>query len=265
MRRLGLVVSAVLLALHLGPAPASARELTETEIRGWIDHISNLQRRRRRAPRDPDLLIQLAEAYSRVGDLARARRTVRRAERAGAPRLVTDMVEADALRRWGHNAEALPLYFAVLDRAPAQTHALAQLWRIAVEEVVSGRAATPEVREARGRLRSMGMFVPEVFAPSPEANAEATRLTGEAREKLAADRPAEAIVKTEQALSQDPGFALAFEVLFRANDRLGEADRALGAAIIYLEIDPQGGAAAAARELVLRYFRHMNLGADPAS
>ena len=173
------------------------------------------------------------------------------------------MVEADALRRWGHNAEALPLYFAVLDRAPAQTHALSQLWRIAVEEVVSGRGASPEVREARGRLRSMGMFVPEVFAPSPDANGEATRLTAEASRLLAADRAAEAIVRTEQALSQDPGFALAFEVLFRANDRLGESDRALGAAVIYLEIDPEGNAAAEARDLVLAYFRHMALGADP--
>lgn len=244
------------------PERAAARELTETEIRGWLDHISNLQRRRRHARADPDLLIQLAEAYGRIGDVPRARRAVRRAERAGAPRLVADMVEADALRRWGHNDDALPLYFAVLDRAPAQTHALSQLWRIAVEEVVSGRAATPVVREARGRLRSMGMFVPEVFAPAPEANAEATRLTGEARELLAGDRPAEAIIRAEQALSQDPGFALAFEVLFRANDRLGEADRALGAAVVYLEIDPQGGAAPVARELVLTYFRHMNAGGE---
>ena len=262
MNRLGAIAIVGLLAVW-APPPAQARELTETEIRGWIDHISNLQRRRRSAPRDPDLLVQLAEAYGRIGDVERALRTVRRAERAGAPPLVTRMVEADTYRRWGHNAEALPKYLAVLDEAPAQTHALVELWRIVVEEVVSGREPTPEVHEARGRLRAMGMYVPDVFAPSPEANAEASRLTTEARELLARGRPADAVVRAEQAISQDPGFARAFELLWRANARLGESDRALGAAVVYLELDPDGSAAPEAREHILSYWRRMNLGAGP--
>lgn len=262
MRRRALPALLLALALVLAalPRPAGARELTETEIRGWIDHISRLQRRRRHAPRDPDLLVQLAEAYARIGDLERARRTVRRAERAGARRLVTRLVEADAYRRWGHNAEAIPLYLAVLDESTSQAHALVQLWRIAVEEVVSGREATPVLREVRGRLRSMGMYVPDVFAPGPEPAAEAARLTAEARELLAADKPSEAIVRAEQAISQDPGFARAFELLWRANTRLGESDRALGAALVYLEIDPDGAAARDARESVLAYFRQMLVG-----
>lgn len=254
--RHALLVSAALVLLAL---PADARELTEAETRGWIDHISELQRRRRHAPRDPDLLVQLAEAYGRIGDVERARRAVRRAERAGAPELVTRLVEADTFRRWGHNAEAIPLYIAVLDAAPAQTHALVQLWRIAVEEVVSGRESTPVLREVRGRLRGMGMYVPDRFAPSADAAVEAARLTAEARDLLSQDRAADAIVRAEQAISQDPGFARAFEVLWRANTRLGEADRALGAAVVYLEIDPDGGAAREAREAVLAYFRRMNV------
>jgi tetratricopeptide (TPR) repeat protein len=262
MIRQAAMLLAALVALVALPQRSAARELTEAEIRGWIDHIAKLQEARRHARRDPDLLVQLAGAYGRIGDVERALRTVRRAERAGAPRLVTRLVEADTQRRWGHNAEAIPLYLAVLDAAPAQTHALVQLWRIAVEEVVSGRESTPVLREVRGRLRGMGMFVPDVFAPAPDAAAEANRLTAEAREMLAADRPAEAIIRAEQAISQDPGFAQAFEVLFRSNDRLGEPDRALGGAVIYLEIDPDGTAARDARELVLRYWRRMNLG-DP--
>jgi len=252
----------VLVALAGSPSQGEARELTEVEIRGWIDHISTLQRRRRHAPRDPDLLVRLAEAYGRIGDLPRAIRTVRRAERAGAPRLVTRIVEADAYRRWGHNAEAVPLYIAVLDDAPSQTHALLQLWRIAVEEVVSGRESTATLRDVRGRLRGLGMFVPDVFAPSPDAAAEATRLTAEARELLADGRTTDAIVRAEQAISQDPGFARAFEVLWRANTRLGEPDRALGAAIVYLELDPDGSASREARESVLAYYRAMTLGPD---
>lgn len=256
------LVLALLVALAGPPTVGEARELTEAEIRGWIDHISSLQRRRRRAPRDPQVLVLLAEAYGRIGDIPRALRTVRRAERAGAPRLVTRLVEADTHRRWGHNAEALPLYLAVLDEAPSQTHALLQLWRIAVEEVVSGRESTVALREVRGRLRGLGMFVPDVFAPSPEAASEATRLTAEARQLLADGRTRDAIVRAEQAISQDPGFARAFEILWRANQRLGEPDRALGAALVYLELDPDGAVAREARESVLAYYRGMTLGPE---
>lgn len=262
MTRARTVLPLALVAALAVPASSRARELTETEIRGWIDHISTLQRMRRHRRNDPDLLVRLAEAYGRIGDVPRAIRTVRRAERAGAPRLVTRLVQADTYRRWGHNAEAVPLYLAVLDDAPSQTHALLQLWRIAVEEVVSGRESTAVMRDVRGRLRGLGMFVPDVFAPSPDAAAEATRLTVEARELLSQGRTTDAIVRAEQAISQDPGFSRAFEVLYRANIRLGEPDRALGAAIVYLDLEPDGSAAREARESVLRYFRHMALGPD---
>lgn len=245
------------LLLELAPAASAARELTEPEIRGWIDRIVQLQRRRRAEGDDPTLLVQVAEAYGRVGDLPRALRTLRRAERAGAAQLVVRLVEADVLHRWGKDREAIPLYLQVLAAAPNQTHAIAQLWRIAVGQIVRGEAHSPELREAIAHLGAAGAFVPDVFQPDPDAAAEAARLASEAAQLLERHRATDAITRAQQAISQDPGLGLAFEVLWRAYTLIGEADRALGAATVCLEIDPDGPVAAEVRESVRQYYRDL--------
>ncbi|MBI2895195.1 MAG: hypothetical protein HYY06_16695 [Deltaproteobacteria bacterium] len=257
-RRIAVQVLACLI-LEIGPTAALARELTEAEIRGWIDRIVALQRRRRASPDDPSLLLQLAEAYGRIGDLPRARSAARRAGRSGANPTAVRLVDADVLHRWGHDQEAIPIYLQILEQSPTQTHALAQLWRIAVEQIVSGRPTTPELADAIARLQATGAYVPDVFHPDPEAAMEAVRLSREAQDLLERRRASDAITRAQQAISQDPGLAPAFEVLWRAYSLIGEADRALGASTIYLEIDPDGAAAAEAREAVRKYFRDLLL------
>ena len=237
--------------LLLLPGPAGAQDLSDAELESWTLYVLDLERRVARSGDDRPLMLRLASAYARIGDLRRAMPALDRLADMGLDPVRLALLRGDAflgVRMW---EEACRAYLDALSRSPRQLHALSQLWRLMLQ-VTLARAEVPFDRAAViERLGREGLFFPEVYRPEPDGPERSSRLAGRAAALLSA-RPEEAEALCLQAINLDPANAEAFATLGRAYLAQQDLEPAIGAMLVSLLLAPDAPGADRTRLLIGR-------------
>jgi tetratricopeptide (TPR) repeat protein len=239
-------------AIVVAGATSSAQDLSDTELARWTSHVMSLERRVSRNADDAALMTRLTAAYVHIADVRRALPALERLADLRVPPVRLALLRGDLFMRAGDFDQAARAYLDALGRAPRQTHALVQLWRlllrVTLEEVEVGfdREAVTET------LTAAGLYFPESYRASANGPDQAARLVDRAGALLLRDRPEEASVQLMRAIDLDPGNAEAFAGLVRAHRAMNDPESALGAALVYLLLAPDAPDAPRMRELVGR-------------
>lgn len=247
------------LLLFATPRAASAQEMTDAELAQWIAHVLDLEQRVARRGDDQALMIRLADAYAQLGDLRRALPALERLADMGVEPVRIALLRGDAFFTVGDFDEAARAYLDALQRAPRQTYALTQLWRLMLQATLSDQPTSFDRASVVETLQEAGLYFPDRYTPTPDGPEQASRLVDRASALILRHRSAEAIALLTRAITLDPGNAEAFAALARAYDDDNDAEAAMGASLVYLLLAPDAPDAARVRERIARTIEETNL------
>jgi len=236
-----------------------AQDLTEAELDLWIAYTLDLEHRVAQNQDNVHLLLRLADAYARVGDLRRALPAHDRlAEMGVAPARIT-LLRGDAFLNAGDYDQAVRSYLEVLSDAPRQSYALTQLWRAMLDVTLSEAEVGFDKRAVIETLQIAGLYFPDAYSPGEDGPAEAELLVDQAAALLTRHRAEEASTLFMRALTLDPGCAQAFAGLARSYAELNDERAAMGASLVYLHLAPDAPDAREVRLFISRIIEETNL------
>lgn len=245
------------LALLL-PSQARAQGLGDQELDLWMAYVFDLEGRVARRSDDAELMLRLADAYVRIGDLRRAMPAIERLDDLGVDPVRLALLRGDAhlgVQDWDEAARA---YLEALSHAPSQPHALTQLWRLMLQVTLEDAQVSFDRLAVVERLQREGLYFPDDYTPEPDGPDRSSRLVGRAASVLAR-RPEEAAALCIQAIAADPGNAEAFATLARAYQGENDPELAVGASLVYLLLAPDAPDADEVRRAIGRAIERESL------
>lgn len=260
MRHRPLIVAlTIALAAGLASPPAGAQPMSAEELQQWTAHILDLERRVARHGDDVQLMIRLTDAYIRVGDARRAGPALERLADLGVDPLRLALLRGDLHFNLREYDQAVRAYLDALARAPRQTYALSQLWRLMLQVTLSGAEVGFDRRAVTETLQRAGLFFPGGYSPTPDGPDRAARLVDRASTLLMRDQADRAAVLLTRAITLDPGNADAFATLARAYHEANDPEAAIGASLVYLILAPDAPDASRVRQYIGRQIERANL------
>lgn len=192
----------------------------------WLEDLSKA------ADQDPTgrLALRAAHGHARHGTLAKALSYANRARQAGIHGLRINLVRGDAYLAAEEYADAVREYFEVVAQAPESAYAQVQLW-IALRDAQLPPSLDGD--RLRSLLRERGYYMP-LAARRPRVPAAAESLIAKGYEAINGGAFKEAVDAFQAAIVQDDTLAAPFRGLGIAQERLGDAPRALAAYRLYL-------------------------------
>lgn len=238
---------------------ALAQELSDRDLASWTVHIFDLERRVARHHDDAQLMLRLAAAYVRIGDIRRALPALERLGDLGIDPLRITLFRGDVHLNVGELDAAARSYLDALQQAPGQPHALTQLWRLMLRVTLSGQDIEFDRTAVISTLQNEGLYFPEGYTPTANGPEQASRLVDQASALLMRQRSGEAAVLLTRAIRLDPGNAEAFAGLSRAYQAENDEQSAVGASLVYLLLAPDAPDAPRVRRFIGQVIQRRNL------
>lgn len=241
---LTVVVFAAPWVAQQGHAKGSAGIDAALDLQEWEEHIAGLKRRIDRAPRNANLYLRVAQAYSAIGDGRQVMDYVRMAQDRGAHPAQAYLLLGDHYLKVHRFGKALQSYDRALRAAPRNVGAWAKAWRALYELRRSGKKTSMDIGLFANDLQAHGFYFPlpwrEKGQVPEEDPQEASRRTAMGYRLLDSGDMPGAIRAFRRALDAEPTFADAFRGLGIAHARSKRLEKALGAYTLFTELAEPG-------------------------